>query len=106
MSLFDKARSLVGGGPKIRVHVVVQGRIGLGWRNIDEKIALKAGATLGDLIEKADRDGYDLSGAIASSPHLAHTLMLNGERCAVAENRDRVLADGDQVFLLAPIAGG
>ncbi len=107
MSLLDKARSLVrGGGPKIHVHVVVQGRIGAGWRDIDRRIALPEGATLGDLIDKADRDGLDLSGAIANSPHLAQTLMLNGERCAVEANRDRALADGDQVFLLAPIAGG
>ncbi|MEQ9501182.1 MAG: MoaD/ThiS family protein [Deltaproteobacteria bacterium] len=106
MSFFDKARALLGGGPRIRVHVVVQGRIGAGWQNIDEHFALPEGATLGDLIDTADRGGFDLSGSIAKSPHLAHTLMLNGERCAVEKNRDRVLADGDQVFLLAPIAGG
>jgi molybdopterin converting factor small subunit len=32
--------------------------------------------------------------------------MLNGERCPVAENQERVLADGDEVYLLAPLAGG
>jgi molybdopterin converting factor small subunit len=44
--------------------------------------------------------------ALESSPHLADTLMLNGDRCAVADNRDRVLVDGDQIYLLAPLAGG
>ncbi len=38
--------------------------------------------------------------------HLRDTLMLNGDRCPVEENRDRVLSDGDQIYLLAPIAGG
>ena len=32
--------------------------------------------------------------------------MLNGERCPVAENLGRHLADGDEIFLLAPLAGG
>jgi len=32
--------------------------------------------------------------------------MLNGERCPVDANRDRKLADGDEVYLLAPLAGG
>lgn len=106
MSLFEKARNILGGGPRIHVRVIVQGRIGAGWRNIDEKFALPVDATLGDLIERADHLGFDLSGAIESSPHLKHTLMLNGERCAIDENRDRTLNDGDQVYLLAPIAGG
>lgn len=106
MNLLDKARRLLGGDERIVVRVLVQGRIGAGWRNIDRTISLPIGATLGDLITKADRDGLDLSGAIAASPHLAHTLMLNGERCAVEENRDRPLEDGDQIYLLAPIAGG
>ena len=44
--------------------------------------------------------------AIAKSPHLAHTLMLNGERCPVDENLGRELGEGDQVYLLAPLAGG
>ena len=47
-----------------------------------------------------------LRAAIDDSPHLRHTLMLNGERCPVDENLDRVLADGDEVYLLAPLAGG
>ena len=32
--------------------------------------------------------------------------MLNGERCPVDENRGHILADGDQIYLLAPLAGG
>jgi molybdopterin converting factor small subunit len=33
-------------------------------------------------------------------------MMLNGERCPLAEHKDRVLADGDEIYLLAPLAGG
>ena len=32
--------------------------------------------------------------------------MLNGERCPIRRERRRVLADGDEIYLLAPIAGG
>jgi len=32
--------------------------------------------------------------------------MLNGERCPLAEHGERVLVDGDEIYLLAPIAGG
>jgi molybdopterin converting factor small subunit len=33
-------------------------------------------------------------------------MMLNGERCPFTDNAERVLADGDQIYLLAPLAGG
>lgn len=100
--------SLLGGlfGPKIHVRILVHGRIGVGWRKVDRKVALPEGATLDDLVRRADALGLDLSGAIADSPHLRHTLMLNGERRPLEDNRDHVMQDGDEVFLLAPIAGG
>ncbi|HEY8041438.1 MAG TPA: MoaD/ThiS family protein [Polyangiaceae bacterium] len=95
-----------GTSPRIRVHVLVKGRIGEGWQDVDRTFALPPGSTLRALLDAADRDGVGLREAIASSPHLAHTLMLNGERCPVNDNLDRALADGDQVYLLAPLAGG
>jgi molybdopterin converting factor small subunit len=33
-------------------------------------------------------------------------MMLNGERCPFTDNAERVLADGDEIYLLAPLAGG
>jgi molybdopterin converting factor small subunit len=90
----------------IRVHVLVKGRIGEGWQDVDRTFALPAGSTLGGLLDAAEREGVGLRDALAKSPHLAHTLMHNGERCPVAENQGRVLADGDEVYLLAPLAGG
>ncbi len=50
--------------------------------------------------------GVPLRDLVERSPHLRHTLMLNGERCPLAENLDRGLADGDELYLLGPIAGG
>jgi molybdopterin converting factor small subunit len=91
---------------EIRVHVLVKGRIGDGWQDVDRTFALPVGSTLEGLLDEAEREGVGLRDAIAKSPHLAHTLMLNGERCPVAENQGRVLADGDEVYLLAPLAGG
>jgi molybdopterin converting factor small subunit len=91
---------------KIKVHLIIRGRIGAGWLDVDEELKLPAGTTLAGLIDHADKRGIPLREALADSPHLAETLMHNGERCPVAGNEDRVLADGDQVYLLAPLAGG
>lgn len=100
--------SLLGGllGPKIKVRVFVHGRIGEGWRKVDRVLKLPQGATLEQLVQRADDLGLDLSGAIEASPHLRHTLMLNGERLPLQENLHHEMKDGDEVFLLAPIAGG
>jgi molybdopterin converting factor small subunit len=108
MSLASRVRELFGGAsaPKVRVHLLLRGRIGEGWYDVDRTIALPEGATLGALIEAAERQGIALRQAIEKSPHLRDTLMLNGERCPVSENLDRPLADGDRVYLLAPLAGG
>jgi len=92
--------------PRVRVRVVVKGRIGEGWFDVDRKLALPTGATLAALIEAADRDGLRLSQAIEASPHLRHTLMWNGQRTPVAENLARELRDGDELYLLGPVAGG
>ena len=116
MGIGDRLRGLFGSkgsggaGPRIRVHLLLKGRIGAGWYDVDETLSLPEGATLGALIDQAEEDGLRLKQAIASSPHLRHTLMLNGERCPIdgsePENLARPLRDGDQVYLLAPLAGG
>lgn len=99
MGLFDR-------GPKIRVHLIIRGRIGAGWYEVDEDVKLPPGTTLAGLIDAAEGRGIPLRQALADSPHLADTLMLNGERCPVDANAARVLGDGDQIYLLAPLAGG
>lgn len=90
----------------IRVHVILKGRIGGGWYDVDQRIPLPAGATLATLIERAERRGLALQRAIDESPHLRHTLMWNGQRAPVDENLGRALADGDELYLLGPLAGG
>ena len=90
----------------LRVRVVIKGRIGEGWFDVDRKLALPAGATLAALIDEPDRAGLRLSQAIEASPHLRHTLMWNGERTPVEENLARELRDGDELYLLGPVAGG
>ena len=91
---------------KIRVKILVTGRIGGGWQDVDRTLGLAEGATLADLLDEAERQGIHLRDAIASSPHLRHTLMLNGERCPLDDNQARELSDGDELYLLGPIAGG
>jgi molybdopterin converting factor small subunit len=99
-------KRLLGGEPRLRVHLLLKGRIGDGWLDVDRVLKLPAGSTLQTLLDQAEREGVALRAAIAQSPHLKHTLMLNGNRCPVEENLARPLADGDEVYLLAPLAGG
>lgn len=90
----------------IAVRLVLKGRIGEGWYDVDRSLALPAGATLRALLDEAERRGIAVRAAIAQSPHLGHTLMWNGDRCAVEDHLERPLADGDEIYLLAPLAGG
>jgi molybdopterin converting factor small subunit len=107
VSLIESVRRLFEPGePRIRVHLLVKGRIGAGWYDVDRDVRVPPGATLGDFIDEAERQGIGLKKAIADSPHLRHTLMWNGSRCPVEEHIDRPLTDGDEIYLLAPIAGG
>lgn len=101
MGIFDRLR-----GDQIKVHILIRGRIGDDWKDVDEHLRVPAGTTLARLVEVAQSAGIPLEDALAHSPHLTDTLMLNGERCPIAEHGDRVLADGDELYLLAPIAGG
>lgn len=101
MGIFDRLR-----GDHVRVHILIRGRIGHDWKDVDEYLRVPTGTTLGKLVEVADAARVPLREALESSPHLVDTLMLNGERCPLADNADRVLADGDEIYLLAPLAGG
>ena len=101
MGIFDRLR-----GDHIRVHILIRGRIGDAWRDVDEYLRIPAGTTLGKLVEVAEAAGVPLREALEHSPHLSDTMMLNGERCPIGENADRALADGDEIYLLAPLAGG
>ena len=101
MGIFDRLR-----GETIRIHILIRGRIGDDWKDVDEHLRLPVGTTLGRLVEATDAAGIPLREALDKSPHLVDTMMLNGERCPFTENADRILADGDEIYLLAPIAGG
>jgi molybdopterin converting factor small subunit len=106
MSLRKKLRDLFPASNAIRVHVLVRGRIGAGWEDVDRTFALPPGSTLAELLDEAARQGVPLRQMVEKSPHLRHTLMLNGERCPFDDSLERRLADGDELYLLAPIAGG
>jgi molybdopterin converting factor small subunit len=90
----------------IRIHLMLRGRVGEGWVDVDEELKVPEGTTLSAFIELCKELHIPLAEAIERSPHLAHTLMWNGDRCPVEESRDRALADGDQIYLLSPLAGG
>ena len=101
MGIFDRLR-----GGNVRIHILIKGRIGDDWKDIDEYVRVPVGTTLGKLLDITDAARLPLREALARSPHLTDTMMLNGERCPLHANADRVLADGDEIYLLAPLAGG
>lgn len=101
MGIFDSLR-----GDQIKVHIVIKGRIGDNWRDVDTYLRVPKGCTLGRLVDVATGAGIPLRDALDNSPHLPDTMMLNGERCPFTENIERVLVNGDELYLLAPLAGG
>jgi molybdopterin converting factor small subunit len=101
MGIFDRLR-----GGNVRIHILIKGRIGEAWIDVDEHVRVPLGTTLGKLLEIADSAKIPLRQALEHSPHLTDTMMLNGERCPFTDNADRVLAEGDEIYLLAPLAGG
>ncbi|MBS1119619.1 MAG: thiamine S protein [Deltaproteobacteria bacterium] len=101
MGIFDRLR-----GESVRIHILIRGRIGDAWRDIDTHLRIPRGTTLGKIVDIAEGAGIPLREALEHSPHLTETIMLNGERCPLGEHAERVLADGDELYLLAPLAGG
>lgn len=108
MGLGGKLRDLVTGSGtgKIRVHLLIRGRIGEGWHDIDQTLRVPEDTSLKDFIALCEHRRLPLREALEKSPHLRDTLMWNGERCPVASFSERLLRDGDELYLLAPIAGG
>jgi sulfur carrier protein ThiS len=94
------------GKEMIRIHLMVRGRVGETWLDVDEQVKVPPGTTLAAFIAHVGARGIPLAQAIETSPHLAHTLMWNGDRCPVDESSGRTLSDGDQIYLLSPLAGG
>jgi len=69
MSLRARLRRLLPGGAgadagAIRVRVLLKGRTGTGWYDVDEQVPLPAGATLATLLEVAERRGIKLEEAL------------------------------------------
>ncbi len=106
MGLLDLFKRSAGDAGHALVHVVIKGRIGEGWLDVDERLKVPVGTTLAELVELAAARGVPLGKALRESPHLAHTMMLNGERCPFDENAARKIESGDEIYLLAPLAGG
>jgi len=90
----------------VKIHILIRGRIGEAWIDVDKRLDVPAGTTLAKLVEIAPAKKIPLREALDNSPHLVDTLMLNGERCPIAEHGNRELHDGDELYLLAPLAGG
>jgi molybdopterin converting factor small subunit len=90
----------------VKIHILIRGRIGDDWKDIDKQLKLPDGTTLEQLVGIAEAARIPMREALENSPHLAETLMWNGERCPFEDHRARVLEDGDELYMLAPLAGG
>jgi molybdopterin converting factor small subunit len=90
----------------MNVHLLIRGRIGDAWLDVDKKLKVPRGPTLAQLVDIAAAARIPLREALEHSPHLVDTMMLNGERCPFSDNQTRELCDGDELYLLAPLAGG
>ena len=106
MSVGTWLRALRGKRDGIRLQILIKGRVGEGWYDLDRTLRVPEGSTLANLLDAADAEDIPLREAIENSPHLRETLMINGERCPLADNLGRVLMDGDEIYLLGPIVGG
>jgi hypothetical protein len=83
----------------ISVHVLIKG-IGDGRRDVDEHVSVPDGTTLGKLVEICDNAVVPLRASLNASPQ-REPLLLNGAVCALDANASRVLANGDEVMVLA-----
>ena len=98
-AIADKLRRWLGRdvAPTIRVHILLRGRIGEGWYDIDRQLKVPMGTTLGQLIDSGEERGIPLAEALARSPHLVHTLMLNGERKSMEPIAARACPNREEV---------
>ena len=55
----DKVRGWLGRDkePRVRVHILLRGRIGEGWYDIDRTLSVPPGTTLGQLIALGEERG-------------------------------------------------
>jgi molybdopterin converting factor small subunit len=93
----------------VKVRSIAQVRQLLGQPELE--IAVPEGATVEDLMAcLADLGGPQLAAIIAepkeASAHAPCRIMVNGRDIGVLEGRSTVLADGDDVLVFVPIAGG
>ena len=87
------------------MHVPLKGRIGAGWYDVDRTLRLPPAPPWGRSSSPPSVTGSG-SPAIADSPHLATPSCSTASAAPVDEHPERPLADGDEIYLLAPLAGG
>lgn len=85
-------------------HLLVAGKI----LEIDEALEFGAAATVGDALERLERTGAIPARAAAEMRRgrSAVSLLVNGQRHQWQEVAARPLADGDEISLVSPFAGG
>lgn len=89
----------------MRVRLSVRGFFGQRFLERELSLELKTGASLADLLAEAARRTRDR--VFSELPLLSGpSLLRNGERVPLPEGLESLLDDGDEVAILAPLAGG
>ncbi|MBX5491795.1 MAG: MoaD/ThiS family protein [Chloroflexi bacterium] len=93
--------------PRVTVHVFDEIRERLGRKAVT--VVLPAPATLGVLLHTLATEVDPLFaelGPTEAAPYAVHAVLVNGRRLQLDRDEATPLADGDQVYLIPPIAGG
>ncbi len=93
----------------IRVRSIALIRSLLGKEQLD--LSLPQGATIEDLLNRLTAVGDPKLASYLAEPkeksaHAPLRIMINGRDITVLQGRDTVLADGDDILVFIPIAGG
>ena len=95
--------------PDVKVRSIALVRMLLGKEQID--LSLPEGATIADVLgHLAEMGGPKLATYLAEpkekSAHAPLRIMVNGRDITVLQGRQTVVADGDDILVFIPIAGG
>ena len=94
---------------KITVHVKIAGPIDGRSVTLSGTVELGQGGTIKQLLKKADalpqaKGHKPFSKAFRQK--VSPIVLLNGERIALPEEKDRILKEGDEVSVIVALAGG
>lgn len=92
----------------MRIKVSIVAFIGIKPLNKVLEVELPNGSTLLDMFEKIEKEGEVEKGFFKAllSQRRPVTVLINGDRIDLSNDKKRVLSDSDEISIVSPIAGG